>query len=251
MIRTLAIALLAAMEIAAADPAGDRAMRAGIGTFQEAYRTWNAEGFTNAARQFQQLPATSRSHYWRGVALFHRMLQLRSQHPPQEKSARTAMDQAIAALEAAVKLDASEAESHALLGTLYGMKIDGGFLRGIRFGPRVQDHLKIALAKGGENPRVRYLLGASRFHIANNHADYRSALATLLHAEKLFAAEAAHPPEDPLAPRWGQSSCLTFIGRAYLELADRKHAANYFRKALALHPGDHIARRELDALTKD
>ena len=250
MIRTPAIALLAAIQIAAADPAGDRAMRAGIETFQEGYRKWDAGGFAKAAGQFQQAPASARSHYWRGVAHFHRMLQLRSQHPPQEKSARAAMDQAIDALEAAVKIDAHHAESHALLGTLYGMKIDGSFLRGIRFGPRVQDHQKLALAHGAENPRVRYLLGAARFHTADGHADYRAALATLLHAEKLFAAESAHPPDDPAAPRWGASSCLTFIGRTYLKLGDRQHAAAYFRKALALHPGDHIARRELDALTK-
>jgi tetratricopeptide (TPR) repeat protein len=250
MIRTSAIALLAAMQIAAADPAGDRAMRTGIETFQEAYRKWDAGGFAKAAGQFQKVPVSARSQYWRGVAHFHRMLQLRSQHPPQDKAARAAMDQAIAALEAAVKLDARHAESHALLGTLYGMKIDGSFLRGIRFGPRVQDHQKLALAQGADNPRVRYLLGAAQFHTAGSQADHRVALATLLHAEKLFAAESARRHADPIAPRWGESSCLTFIGRSYLKLGDRKHAATYFRKALALHPGDHIARRELDALTK-
>jgi tetratricopeptide (TPR) repeat protein len=250
MIRTSAIALFAATQIAAADPAGDRAMREGIGIFQEAYRKWDAVGFAKAAGQFQQVPASPRSHYWRGVAHFHRMLQLRSQHPPQEKSAHVAMDQAIAALEAAVKLDARDAESHALLGTLYGMKIDGSFLRGIRFGPRVQDHQKLALAHGAENPRVRYLLGAARFHTAENQADYRAALATLLHAGKLFAAESARRHADPTAPRWGESSCHTFTGRTYLKLGDRENAAAHFRKALALHPGDHIARRELDALTK-
>ena len=250
MIRTSAIALLAAIQISAADPAGDRMVRSGVETFREAYREWDAGGFAKAARQFQTAPASSGSHYWRGVAHFHRMLQLRSLHPPREKDAMDAMDHAISALEDAVELDARHAESHALLGTLYGMKIDGSFLRGIRYGPRVQDHQKLALAHGAENPRVRYLLGAGRFHTAQNHADHRAALATLLDAEKLFAAESAHPPDDPVAPRWGESSCLTFIGRSYLELGDRKHAATYFRKALALHPGDHIARRELDALTK-
>ena len=80
---------------------------------------------------------------------------------------------------------------------------------------------------------------------------FRTALATLQDAEKWFAAESAAPPADPTAPRWGASSCLTFIGRCHLALGDRKQAAAYFRKALAMHPGDHIARSELDALTKD
>lgn len=251
MIRTSAIALLAIIQIAAADPAGERQLHAGVKTFQEAYRKWDADGFAMAAGQFKQSPASALSHYWRGVAHFHRMLQLRSQHPPREKSAHDSMDQAIAAFEDAVRLDAHHAESHALLGTLYGMKIDGSFLRGMRYGPRVQDHQKLALAHGAKNPRVRYLLGAARFHTAHDRADFRMALATLLDAEKLFAAESAKPPAEPTAPRWGASSCLTFIGRTHLALGDRKQAAAYFRKALAMHPGDHIARRELDALTKD
>lgn len=254
MIRTTAIALLAATQIAAADPAADRLTRAGIKAFQEAYRKWDADGFSKAAHRFHQAAQRTRTspdnHYWRGAALFHRMLQLRGQEPPQEHAARVAMDQAIASLETAVALAPHHAESHALLGTLYGMKIDGGFLRGIRYGPRVQDHQKLALAHAAGNPRVRYLLGTARFHTADGRADFRTALATLLHAEKLFAAEAAQPPDDPTAPRWGASSCLTFIGRTHLKLGDRKQAADYFRKALAMHPGDHIARRKLDALTK-
>ena len=251
MIRTPAIALLAVIQIAAADPAGEQQIHTGVKTFQEAYRKWDAEGFAKAAWQFKQAPVSARSHYWRGVAHFHRMLQLRSQHPPCEKSAIAAMDQAIAALEDAVHLDARHAESHALLGTLYGMKIDGSMLRGMRYGPRVQNHQNLALAHGADNPRVRYLLGAARFHTAGGRADFRTALATLQDAETSFAAESSMPPADPAAPRWGASSCLTFIGRAHLALGDRKQAAAYFRKALALHPGDHIARRELDALTKD
>ena len=40
----------------------------------------------------------------------------------------------------AVKLDERHAESHALLGTLYGMKINGSLLRAAWFGPRVAKH---------------------------------------------------------------------------------------------------------------
>ena len=39
------------------------------------------------------------------------------------------------ALNRAVKLNPGNGESHALLGTLYGMKIDGNLIRGARFGP--------------------------------------------------------------------------------------------------------------------
>jgi len=252
MIRTLAIALFATLHPAAADPATDRVTRSGIDAFRNAYQAWDAAGFTTAAAHFQKAaeraPGAHQNHYWRGVALFHHMLHLRNQRPPRENAAARSMDLAIESLETAVKLNPRDAESHALLGTLYGMRIHGGMLRAIRFGPRVQEHQREALAHGAHNPRVRYLLGAARFHTAKNRAGYLEALKTLQAAEKLFAAEAAQRHRDPTAPRWGAGSCLTFIGRAYLELGERKHAAEYFRRALAAHPNDHIARQELDRL---
>jgi tetratricopeptide (TPR) repeat protein len=252
MIRILVIAMLAAAHAAAADPVADRLIRSGITSFREAYRMWDAAGFQEAARQFEQAAkqnaSDSRTHYWRGTAWFHRMLQLRSQQAPDERAAGDAMERAIASLESAVKLNPRDAESHAMLGTLYGMKIHGGMLRAIRFGPRVQEHQKQALAHGAKNPRVKYLLGAARFHTAKNPADHRKALATLLEAEKLFAGEAAAPPKSANSPRWGRSSCLTFIGRCHLRLGERKQAAAYFRRALAAHPNDHVARRELNQL---
>ena len=148
-----------------------------------------------------------------------------------------------------MKLDERHAESHALLGTLYGMKIDGNLLRGARFGPRVQKHQKQALEFGADNPRVRYLLGTCQFHTAKKPAAQREALATLLAAEKLFAAEAQRPA-GPLEPRWGRSSCLTFIGRTYELLGQRTEAADYFRKALAQHPADHLAKEGLARVTE-
>jgi tetratricopeptide (TPR) repeat protein len=159
------------------------------------------------------------------------------------------MDAALRALEVAVGLDERHAESHALLGTLYGMKIDGNLLRAARFGPRVQKHRKQALALGAENPRVRYLLGTCQFHTAKKTAAQREALASFLAAEKLFVAEARRPA-GPLEPRWGRSSCLTFIGRTYELLGQRAEAAGYFRQALAEHPADFLAQEGLARITE-
>jgi hypothetical protein len=130
--------------------------------------------------------------YWLGTAQFHRMLQLR--HAPanrtNEAAAKAALDAAVDALTVAVKLDERHAESHALLGTLYGMKINGSLLRGARFGPRVAKHQELALKHGASNPRVQYLLGMGQFHTAKKPAGWQAALQTLLTAEKLFEAEA-------------------------------------------------------------
>ena len=252
MIRALAIGILATSMVVHADEAADELTRTGIDEFNAAFQAWDGGRFAKAAHHFKQAaarnPKSAALRYWQGTASFHRMLQIQSQPKPDVHAAHAAMDDAIHAFDTAVTLDPEHAESHALLGTLYGMKIQGGIFNAIRFGPRVQNHQKHALQSGHDNPRVRYLLGTGRFHTAKNHAAYREALHTLLAAEKLFIAEAKRPPK-PLDPRWGLSSCRTFIGLAYLKLGEQAHAADYFRKALADHPNDHVAARELAKIT--
>ncbi len=248
MIRALVIALLASILTVHANPASDPHVRAGIENFTTAYREWDADRFAKAAGEFSKAtkadPHSARAFYWLGTARFHRMLHLRNQQPPKTDAADDAMEHSIEALETALTLAPGDAECHALLGTLYGMKIQGGLLRAIRYGPRVQNHQKQALRNGGNNPRVRYLLGTGLFHTAKDAGDYRETLDTLLTAEKLFIAESEHAPE-PFAPRWGLSTCRTFIGRTLVKLGEKNRAAEYFQKALAEHPNDHIARAEL------
>lgn len=248
MIRALFIALIASIMAAHGNPVSDGHIREGIGDFNTAYLDWDAGGFTKAAGKFftatKADPRSSRAFYWLGTARFHLMLQLRNQQPPKNDAADAAMDEAIGALETALELSPDDAECHALLGTLYGMKIQGGLLRAIRYGPGVQSHRKQALRNGAENPRVRYLLGTCLFHTAGDADGYREALDEFLTAEKLFTAESQREAA-PLAPRWGLGTCRTFIGRTLVALGQKDRAADYFRKALAEHPNDHIARAEL------
>jgi len=252
MIRALTIALLASVLTLHADETADSRVLAGIGDFTAAYRAWDEAGFAKAAVNFRMAaaadPHSARAFYWLGAARFHRMLHYRNQQPPKTDAANATMDDAIAALDDALALAPDHAECHALLGTLYGMKIQGGLLRAIRYGPKVQSHQKQALGHGGKNPRVQYLLGTGLFHTAKDADGYREALDALLAAEKLFIAESKQAPE-PFAPRWGMSSCRTFIGCALVKLGENGRAAEYFRKALAEHPNDHIARAELAKLT--
>jgi tetratricopeptide (TPR) repeat protein len=250
MSQWLSIAMLFTALLVRADDAADRLAAAGVVEFTAAYQAWDEQRFAAAAELFRQAttnaPASSTPFYWLGTAQFHRMLQLQAQPASRANklAAETAMDAALAALSTAVKLDPRHAESHALLGTLYGMKIDGNWVRGARFGPRVQKHRKQAMEFGAENPRVRYLLGACQFHTAKKPAAQREALASFLAAEKLFAAEAQRVI-GPLEPRWGHGSCLTFIGRTYELLGQPTEAASSFRKALARQPADHLAKEGL------
>lgn len=250
MKRWLVVITALGVVLARAESSPKRLVEAGIGEFTRAYEAWDNAGFLAAARLFQQAadadPASATNFYWLGTAHFHRMLHLGHRPEPAANPAeiRAALDAAITALSRAVQLDPRHAESHALLGTLYGMKIDGNLVRAVRFGPRIEKHRKAALEHGPDNPRVRYLLGTCQFYTAKKPAAWREALTTLLAAEKLFAAEVQRPA-TPLEPRWGYASCLTFIGRAYEQLGQRGEAAEYFRRALALQPSDHLAREGL------
>ncbi|MFO1500795.1 MAG: tetratricopeptide repeat protein [Verrucomicrobiota bacterium] len=246
--------LLGACLACASQPLADSRLE-GVTQFDAAYQAWDGPQFAAAAALFQQatshFPRSSTNYYWLGTAHFHHLLQL--QHSSPERSdtqpAAAAMDAALSALQEAVKMNPLDAESHALLGTLYGMKINGSLVRAVRFGPRVEAHRQKALQLGAANPRVQYLLGTCQFHTAKKKAAFREALATFLTAEQLFETE-AKIPAGPLEPRWGYASCLTFIGRTYEQLAERTKAAEYFRKALARHPADHLAEEGLGRVTE-
>ncbi len=248
------LAMLSTLFVRAESPA-DKLALAGVAEFTAAYQAWDDGRFAAAAELFRQASTnrtdSSTNFYWLGVAHFHRMLQLQNQPETatNKAAARGDMDAALAAFVRAVKLDPRHPESHALLGTLYGMKIDGNLVRAAWFGPRVEKHRKAALEFGAQNPRVLYLLGTCQFHTAKKPAALREALATLLKAEKLFEAETKVAP-GPLDPRWGYATCLTFVGRTYELLNQPKEASEYFRKALARQPSDHLAQAGL-ARVKD
>lgn len=251
MTRWLLFAWLGMAVGARAAEAGPALAAAGVVEFTAAYQAWDAERFGTAAGWFRQAatnpPPTALYFYWQGAAHFHQMLQLRSLPESAERAlqAEAAWDAAVAALHRAVQLDPRHAESHALLGTLYGMKIDGHLVRALRFGPRVERHRRRALEFGADNPRVLYLLGVCQFHTAKNSAALQEALRTLRRAETQFAAEALRPA-GPLEPRWGESSCLTFLGRTLERIGQPAEAEVYYQKALERHPADAMARAGLD-----
>ena len=255
MIRGCAILMLFATLLARADISSDKLTEAGIAEFTAAYEAWEGRRFSAASELFRQASTntnvTCTNFYWLGTALFHRMLQLQyaPANPTNRLAADDALDAAVGALTVAVKLDERHAESHALLGTLYGMKINGSLLRAAWFGPRVAKHRGKAMESGAGNPRVLYLLGMCQFHTAKKPAAYRETLATLLAAEKLFEAE-AKVAGGPLEPRWGRSSCLAFVGRTYEMLDQPRETENYFRQALNLHPQDHVAQAGLKRVTE-
>jgi cytochrome c-type biogenesis protein CcmH/NrfG len=221
---------------------------AGIAEFKAAFQAWDGERFARAAELFTQAtvqePNNVTNFYWLGVTEFHHMLQLRSV-PGNTVPAEVAQATALEALNTAVKLDAHNAECHALLATIYGIRIGDRWIRALRLGPSAMSHSNKAMKDGATNPRVRYLLATGDYYMASGTSDLRKALKNLLLAETYFASEATNAP-GPLEPRWGRSSCHTFIGLTYEKLGNFTNAAAYFRKSLAAHPADNLARTSLN-----
>ncbi|MEI8342910.1 MAG: tetratricopeptide repeat protein [Verrucomicrobiota bacterium] len=223
----------------------------GIAEFTEAYQAWDGAGFKKAAATFAQAPDSFTNQYWRGTADFHRLLFLLGE-PATDSNRRLsaqALAETITSLERAVQLKPDDGESHALLGTVYGLSIAENPVRAVWLGPRVMDQQKQAHKLSPDNPRVLYLDGMSRFYGPSLLGGKSKALELLLAAEKLFAAEAGKPA-SPGEPRWGRSTCLVYIGRTYAALGKTAEAEKYFRKALVVNPGDRLAQSELEKLKK-
>jgi tetratricopeptide (TPR) repeat protein len=227
-------------------------MEVGIAEFNAAFQAWNGERFARAADLFRQAtlqePNSVTNFYWLGVAEFHHMLQLRSV-PEKTDPAEVVQAAALKALTTAVKLDEHHAECHALLATIYGIRIGDRWIRALRLGPSVMSHSRAAMRDGATNPRVRYLLATGEYYTASGESGLRKALNNLLLAQTYYASEATNAP-GLLEPRWGRSSCFTYIGLTYEKLGDRTNAANYFLKSLAEHPADHLARTSLNRVTR-
>jgi tetratricopeptide (TPR) repeat protein len=245
MLSRLAIWLFLAPSLAWADAISEQLTLAGIKEFTAAYQAWDGAGFARASNLFdqacQRAPESGTNCYWKGVAKFHLLLQLlgEPQSSTNQTEAAIVINATIEALTRAVKLNDRDAESHALLGTVYGMSIAMSPARALWLGPRVSKHQKKALQHGPENPRVQYLIGMSHYHAGAFGGGKKAALECLLKAEKLFAAE-AEKTAGPLEPRWGRSSSLAFIGKAYDALGKPADAEKYYRKALALNPQDRL-----------
>jgi tetratricopeptide (TPR) repeat protein len=252
MIWRLLILVMLLPHLAKAEDAAVSLVKTGIIEFTAAYQAWDATGFARAAGTFAkactQQPDSGTNFYWKGVAEFHRLLHLLGS-PTNQTEATEALQKTITTLTTAVKLDGSNAESHALLGTVYGMSIAESPVRAVWLGRRVLSEQDQALEFGPNSPRVQYLLGMSHYHAPTLWGGKAEALKCLLKAEKLFAAEAGQPA-GPVEPRWGQSNCLAFIGKTYDALGKPAEAEKYFQKALEVNPHDKLAQAELEKRKK-
>lgn len=221
----------------------------GVAMFDAAFAGWSREGFVAAGQVFaaeaRRNPRSFPAYYWQGVAAFHAALCSREEGSG-EFGGRSAgyLEESGSALESALKINPEDAECHALMGTLIGIQIMRHPLSAVWRGPLVRRHQRLALKYGPANPRVHYLIGSSYYHAPAMLGDRQQALAYFLKAESLYEQE-ARVAADRLQPRWGHSSCLTFIGKLYEAAGDSRKAGHYYRKALEVNPRDQLAQQAL------
>ncbi len=226
----------------------------GIQVFEEATDEWNRQRFEDAAAIFaaaqQREPNRVDPLYWEGVVQFHLVnLTLFGVEEQRDKDgAKQYLRRGMAVLEKAAEIDSRHGESHALLGTLIGISIYMNPLRGITRGKDVFKHFQLASQIAPENPRVYYLAGTSYlFTPGFLGGGVEKGVEYLLQAERHFVRE-AQQPATPSEPRWGFSTCLAFLGRAYMGQDKDELARSYFVRALERNPEYQLALSGLEAL---
>lgn len=221
--------------------------RWGTDRFARAEESWELAAFEEAEAIFQQVmtraPEWAAGWKWLGVTRFHQVLVARSRtrEPPLMPPVEETLDRAIAALEQALQRAPADAEVHAMLATLYGMKCEANWFRRLRYGPRVERHRQTALAVGDTNPRVQYLMGACLLHTARDTADWEKARDTLQRAVSLFASESDHPT-GAREPGWGRAGALLLLAEAWEKLGDPEKAVRCYQEVLEFQPGNRCAQ---------
>ena len=154
-----------------------------------------------------------------------------------KKAAATAVDNAIEAVQRSIQLNEKSADSHSLLADLYGRKIGlgGGMFLGPRFGPKIGEENKRAMALDDKNPRV-----------------WASAGRQYLMAPKTFGGDVSKAIDSfkkSLALDPNQDETWVWLAKAYERQSDKANARDAIQHALQLNPESQRAQeisRSLD-----
>jgi tetratricopeptide (TPR) repeat protein len=168
--------------------------------------------------------------YWLATARFHGVL-IRTEvaDGPSGSEVAEIVRPAAAALAGVLERHPHQADCHAMLATLYGLRIRARPLAALRLGPRLMKHRKAAEQVAKPSPRALYLEGVGRLSQAGNANATADALKILLRAERLFERE-SRTDLGRLAPDWGRPHNWQFIGEAYEKLGRPQQALAWYEK---------------------
>lgn len=221
---------------------------------REAILRWEFAALKDAAERLREAtPKDDREafarDYWFAAAQFHTVLIYTEPRPrdtsPSGESLKALSRTASDALKRVLAKDPKNADCHAMLATLYGLRIQASPLSALSLGPRLTRHRKAIDKADSDSPRATYLEGVGRLKNAKNPAAVSVALNILLNAEKLFAS-AAEKQRDTLAPDWGRAHNSMFIGEAYEKLGRPDKALEWYRKSSEAAPHPERAKEGIE-----
>lgn len=148
------------------------------------------------------------------------------------KTAEALVDRTLKSLEGR-----KDAESLALMGACFGVKIGFSPMSGMTLAPKASGLFQQALKLSPGNPRVLFFQGLHVYHTpAFFGGGAEKAMPILEAAEK--AAKDEKPVQNAWAPRWGRAESLAWLALAQLDLQQVEAARQSLDAALAMD-GDY------------
>ncbi|MEM9998185.1 MAG: tetratricopeptide repeat protein [Bacteroidota bacterium] len=175
------------------------------------------------------------AHYYAAKAMERRLVMFDREE--QKDEIVDMIDAAIEHLEQAEELSPDFAEAYALHSSLLGQKVGMKPMLGMLIGPKVGRIMDRGKAADPDNPRVVMTEAQSLLFTPKMWGGSKErAMEGFRRAITLFEAEAANPPADPLAPRWGHDEAYAWLGLALSELERPDEARAAYEQALAINP---------------
>ncbi len=215
---------------------------------QRGVDNWNEKDLLQGRALFERALAQDKDNYLYHYYLGYADYRLTILHEDKEKKSQYIED-GIEHLTRSIELKEDFSDSHALLSSLYGAKIDAEPALGMTLGPKAGKEVSTAMKIDPTNPRPYLVDGISKYHtppIWGGGVD--KAMASLLKAISLYVSG---PTPDSLMPDWGHDEAHIWLGNCYVKKEEYESAKLQFEKALEINPENGWVKNELLKEIKD
>jgi tetratricopeptide (TPR) repeat protein len=207
-----------------------------------AYDRADAAGLDQTRARFDRMAGLgvhpALAHYYSALA------SLRAASFVAEDEREVYIDRSIASAQAALSLRPDFADAYALVASAYGRKVTG-VVSGMRYGPKANEAMALAMRYGADNPRVLLYAAISSLYTPAIWGGGRDkAMPGFERAIALFDLIGEPVPTD-LEPTWGRSEAHAWYGIGLRDGGDLKSARAQFERSLALNPNSGWVRYTL------